>query len=49
MEGQAHLHMWLVARRREISERGLKFLARDDSCSEEDAIALAEKLRLSLK
>ena len=49
MEGQPHLHMWIVARRREIPERGLKFLARDDSCSEEDAIALAEKLRQSLK
>lgn len=48
MEGQPHLHMWIVARRREISERGLKFLARDDSCEDQDAVALAEKLRASL-
>lgn len=49
MEGQPHLHMWLVARRKDIPERGLKFLARDDSCEEQDAIALAEKIRSSLK
>ncbi len=49
MEGQPHLHMWIVARRREIPERGLKFLARDDSCSEEEAIALTEKLKQVLR
>ena len=45
MEGQPHFHSWLVPRRKEDAERGLKFLARDDSCSEEDAIALVKKLR----
>ena len=49
MEGQPHLHMWLVARRKHVPERGLKFLARDDSCENEDAIALVEKLRAELK
>ena len=44
MEGQPHLHMWIVARRREVPERGIKFLARDDSCEEDDAINLANKL-----
>jgi len=34
-----------VPRRKEDTERGLKFLARDDSCEEQDAIALVEKLR----
>ncbi|HRQ23954.1 MAG TPA: hypothetical protein PLF42_11065 [Anaerolineales bacterium] len=49
MEGQLHFHSWLVPRRREITERGLKFLARDDSCSDEDAAALADKLRETIK
>jgi len=45
MEGQPHYHCWIVPRQKAIVERGLKFLARDDSCREEDAIALANKLR----
>jgi len=49
MEGQPHLHMWLVTRGKDVAERGLKFLARDDSCSEEDAIVLANKLREAMK
>lgn len=49
MEGQPHYHCWLVPRGKEITERGLKFLARDDACSEEDAIALANKLREAMK
>jgi diadenosine tetraphosphate (Ap4A) HIT family hydrolase len=49
MEGQPHLHMWIVARRKDIPERGLKFLARDDTCEEKDAIALAEELRQALR
>jgi hypothetical protein len=35
--------------RKGVSEKGLKFLARDDMCNEEDAIALAEKLRQTIK
>jgi diadenosine tetraphosphate (Ap4A) HIT family hydrolase len=49
MEGQPHLHMWLLPRRKDISERGLKFLAKDDTCEEKDAIALVEKLRKTIK
>ncbi len=45
MEGVPHFHSWLVPRVKDIAERGLKFLARDDSCNEEDAIALANQLR----
>jgi diadenosine tetraphosphate (Ap4A) HIT family hydrolase len=48
MEGQPHCHSWLVPRGKDISERGLKFLARDDSCSDEEASALADKLRASM-
>jgi len=48
MEGQPHFHSWLVPRGKDISERGLKFLARDDSCSDEEASALADKLRASM-
>lgn len=49
MEGQPHLHMWLVARGKDIPERGLKFLARDDACDEKDAIPLVKKLRASIR
>ena len=49
MEGQPHLHMWIVPRRKDVPEKGLKFLSRDDTCEEADAIALANKLRESLK
>jgi diadenosine tetraphosphate (Ap4A) HIT family hydrolase len=45
MEGQPHFHCWIVPRGKEVAERGLKFLARDDSCEDEDAATLAEKLR----
>jgi hypothetical protein len=36
--------MWLVPRRKGVTERGLKFLAKDGTCEEEDAIGLVEKL-----
>ena len=45
LEGIPHFHSWLVPRRKEDTDKGVKFLARDDSCSEEDAIALANTLR----
>jgi diadenosine tetraphosphate (Ap4A) HIT family hydrolase len=48
MEGQPHFHSWLVPRGKEVPERGLKFLARDDSCSDEEASALAAKLRSTM-
>ena len=49
MEGTPHFHCWIVPRRKEVTERGLKFLARDDSCEEQEAVALAEKLRAAMK
>ena len=49
MEGQPHFHSWFVPHRKEDVERGLKFLAKDDSCSDEDASALADKLREAMK
>jgi diadenosine tetraphosphate (Ap4A) HIT family hydrolase len=49
MEGVPHFHSWLVPRRKTDTERGMKFLARDDSCSEEEAIELASKLREEIK
>jgi diadenosine tetraphosphate (Ap4A) HIT family hydrolase len=45
LEGIPHFHCWLVPRRKEDPEKGMKFLARDDSCREEDAVDLANKLR----
>jgi diadenosine tetraphosphate (Ap4A) HIT family hydrolase len=49
MEGAPHFHCWIVPRRKEVTERGLKFLARDDTCNEQDAIALVAKLREAMK
>ena len=49
MEGVPHFHSWLVPHRKEDTERGMKFLARDDSCSDEDATELANKLRKAMK
>jgi diadenosine tetraphosphate (Ap4A) HIT family hydrolase len=49
LEGVPHFHTWLVSRRKEDAEKGLKFLARDDSCSEEEAEILAIKLRETMK
>jgi diadenosine tetraphosphate (Ap4A) HIT family hydrolase len=49
MDGVPHFHSWLVPHRKEDSEKGMKFLARDDSCNEEDAIALAHKLREAMR
>jgi len=48
MEGQPHYHCWIVPRGKDVEERGLKFLARDDSCSDEDAAELANKLRKAM-
>jgi len=49
VEGVPHFHVWLIPRRKDISEHSLAFLSRDDTCSEEDAIALAAQLRKFLK
>lgn len=49
IEGVPHFHSWLVPRRKDIPERGLKFLARDDSCSDEEAGVLAGKLLAAMK
>jgi diadenosine tetraphosphate (Ap4A) HIT family hydrolase len=49
MEGQPHFHSWFVPRRKDDAERGLKFLAKDDSCSEEAASTLASQLREAMK
>ena len=48
VEGIPHFHVWLVPRAKNIPERGLAFLSRDDSCGEADAIALAAELRRML-
>jgi diadenosine tetraphosphate (Ap4A) HIT family hydrolase len=44
IEGVPHFHSWLVPRGKDVNEKGLKFLSRDDSCSDEDAAVLASKL-----
>jgi diadenosine tetraphosphate (Ap4A) HIT family hydrolase len=49
MEGVPHFHSWLVPHRKDDTEKGMKFLARDDACREEDAIELAGRLRAEMK
>jgi len=49
MDEVPHYHSWLVPHRKEDTERGLKFLARDDSCSDDEAIVLANKLREAMR
>ena len=48
IEGIPHFHSWLVPRRKDDPEKGMKFLARDDSCREDDAIKLSNQLREEL-
>src|SRR5262245_14299600 len=45
MDGVPHFHSWLVPHQQDDSEKGMKFLTRETSCREEDAIELANKLR----
>ena len=49
MEGVPHFHSWLVPHRKDDVEKGMKFLTRDDSCSDEDAAKLANTLREAMK
>jgi diadenosine tetraphosphate (Ap4A) HIT family hydrolase len=49
MDGVPHFHSWLVPHREDDVEKGIKFLARDDSCNNEEASALADKLREAMK
>ncbi|HEX5943903.1 MAG TPA: hypothetical protein VFY66_16590 [Anaerolineales bacterium] len=49
IEGIPHFHSWLVPHRKEDPEKGMKFLTRDDTCSQEAATALANRLREAMK
>lgn len=49
MEGVPHFHCWIVPRSKDIPERGLKFLARDDSCDDAGAASLAERVREAMR
>ncbi len=49
MEGLPHFHAWIIPRTKEISEHGVAFLAKDQTCSEEEAANLAERLRKTLQ
>jgi len=49
IEGVPHFHTWLVSHRKDETEKGMKFLARDDSCSDEDAAELAVVLREAMQ
>lgn len=45
IDGVPHFHSWLVPHRADDPARGMKFLAMDLTCSDEDAAVLAGKLR----
>jgi len=49
MEGMPHFHSWLVSHRKDDLEKGINFLARNDSCSDEEAKTLANRLREAMK
>jgi len=49
IDGVPHFHSWFVPHRKDDPDKGIKFLARDDSCSEEDVIVLVNKLRNEMK
>ena len=49
IEGVPHFHSWLVPHRKDDPEKGMKFLARDDSCNEEEAGTFADKLRAAMR
>ena len=48
LERVPHFHAWLVPRAKDITERGINFLAKDLVCTEPDASALAAALRMGL-
>lgn len=47
-EGVPHFHAWLVPRARAVSERGIKYLGLDLSCTDEAAAELAARLRAAM-
>jgi hypothetical protein len=47
-EGVPHFHAWLIPRSRAVSERGLKFLGLDLTCTDEAAAGLAARLRAEM-
>jgi diadenosine tetraphosphate (Ap4A) HIT family hydrolase len=49
IDGIPHFHSWLVPHRKDDPEKGMKFLMKDDSCSGEEASALADSLREAMK
>ena len=49
MDGVPHFHSWLIPHRKDDLEKGIKFLASDVSCSDDEAAALAEKLRETMR
>lgn len=49
VEGVPRFHVWLIPRTKDISEHGIAFLTREDSCEEKDAIELVAKLREEMK
>ncbi len=49
LEGAAHFHSWHIPRLPDEPLRGTALLAADQPCSEEQALAAAEALRMALR
>jgi diadenosine tetraphosphate (Ap4A) HIT family hydrolase len=45
LEGIPHFHNWLVPRPAGVQERGMAFLSRDVQCTQQEAEAIAARLR----
>lgn len=48
LEGAVHFHTWLVPRLPDEQPRGVRLLAAERSCSEEEALTAAEAVRAAL-
>lgn len=49
LEGVSHFHSWHVPRLPDATGRGVTLLGHDQSCSQEEAVAAAEALRIALR
>lgn len=48
VEGAPHAHLWLVPRPATATARGLAYLSQDIQCSDDEALAMAQRLRADL-
>ncbi|HZC04632.1 MAG TPA: hypothetical protein VE338_03255 [Ktedonobacterales bacterium] len=49
LEGASHFHSWHIPHASGAATRGVAFLAQDQSCGEDEAVAVAEAVRAALR